>query len=262
MSEQSASSGEKITGPVQHYVEVRFDPLQMSLEVGAARRVVRPGDEVLWVFRDVPEGWTPWITSPLSSFETTVQGPWGVRAAIGGSVPDGTIPYRATLQRGLGLGHVTGGSLLLSPPATLEVRSAAAPTLHRVEVRYVPPQGTTEAEGRLVVVPQLVTIDPGDEVEWKFSTAGTHLADGTWEPRIDFHAFTGTASEPPNLHLGPFVTLTFDGGLVTGSGNSGVDGSYSYVCVVVSRSDGSVLWRSSPDPAIDRRGDPSDPTSG
>jgi len=261
MSEQSAPSGKKISGPVQHYVEVRFDPVQMTLAIEAPERVVRPGDQVLWAFRGVPEGWTPWVLSPSSAFAATVQGPWGVRGTVAGSAPDGPLPYRASLQRGLGLEHLSGGSLILSPPATLKVQSTAEPGLHRVVVKYLPPQGTTE-EGRLVVAPQLVTIAPGDQVEWKFSAAGSKLADGTWQPRIDFHQFTGESSEPPNLHLGPFVTLSFDGEVVTGAGSSGVNGSYSYVCVVVSRGDGSVLWRSSPDPAIDRRGDPSDPTSG
>jgi plastocyanin len=260
MSEPRPASGEKISGPVEHYVEVRFDPVQMTLAIEAPERVVRPGDQVLWAFRDVPEGWTPWILSPSSAFAATVQGPWGVRGTVAGSAPDGPLPYRASLQRGLGLEHLSGGSLILSPSATLKVRTTAEPRLHRVVVKYLPPRGTTE-EGRLVVVPQLVTIAPGDQVEWKFSAAGSQRAEGSWRPRVDVHRFDGSTA-PSNLHLGPFLTLTVQGEQVTGAGSSGAAGVYNYVCVVVSRDDGRVIWKSSPDPAIDSRGDPSDPTSG
>lgn len=251
----------KSTQPIIHFVEVRFEREDVRLVIDAPSLPVRPGDRVWWVFRGVPGGWTPWISAvrPLAPapFERITQSPWGVRATIAASAGGGAVAYRATVQRGLGSHHPEEGALLRSAVAELVVDAEVEPRLHRVQVSYRP--GEEGGVGSLEVSPEWVKMRGGDAVVWEFSVPEKELDPGSWRPRVDFVRFDGPA-DPPNLHLGPFSTLTYEGERVLAAGDARTPGVYSYLCLLVARLDGRVLSLSSPDPAIDCRGEP--PSSG
>jgi len=258
MSDATGSSSTPITDPVTHFVEVQYDPVEVRLLVEEASLVVRPGDRIGWVFRGVPDGWTPWISAegaaPPSPFEVLSQSPWGVRATIDSSMEAGSFGYRATLQRGVGLHQSSEGLLLRSAVCSVAVQTAVDPQAHRIVVSYHP--ASDGQVGSLIVTPQLVTVTASDAVVWDFTDLASDLPEGRWIPRIDFVRFHGPES-PPNLHLGPFAALTYESNRITAMGNSRTVGVYNYACVLVGRFDGSVIAVSSTDPVIDRRGDPS-----
>jgi len=258
MAEATIGGSSPITEPTSHFLEVQFDPVDVRLVVEEPKLTVRPGDRVWWIFRGVPSGWTPWIdvegpAAPVP-LESLSQSPWAVQGTIAASGDQGSFGYRARLQRGLGLLHSSGGALVRSAIAYLEVETEVQPRLHEVEVTYRP--SGDGGVGSLEVVPQWIKISPGDSVAWSFKSLDSEIASGSWSPRVDFVRFDGP-EDPPNLHLGPFSTLTYEGDTVTAAGNSRTSGVYNYVCVLVGRFDDRVISISSPDPAIDRRGDPS-----
>ena len=259
MADDIHSVSEPIADSTTHSLEVHFDPVDVQLIVEEPTLTVRPGDRIWWIFRGVPAGWSPWIdVDELANppqLEGFIQSPWGVRATVASTVGgQGTIGYRATLQRGLGLHHPLGGALVRSAVAHLVAQTRTVPRLHTVRATYLP--SGNAGTGSLTVEPAWVKISPGDVVVWKFAAKPTDIAAGSWHPRVDFVQFDGP-EEPPNLHLGPFVTLVYGDDRVTASGDSRAPGVYNYVCLMIGRFDGRVISVSSPDPAIDRRGDPS-----
>jgi len=258
MAKEAGNGSEPTTGTTVHSLEVHFDPVDVQLIIEEPALTVRPGDQIWWIFRGVPGGWTPWIdldgTANPEPLEGFIQSPWGVRATVAATKDPGTIGYRATLQRGLGLHHPMGGALVRSAVAQAVVQTSAVPQLHTVDVTYQP--GGDGGTGSLVVDPPWLKISPGDTVTWKYTQPKSDIAEGTWRPRVDFVRFDGP-EEPPNMHLGPFATLAYEKDRVTASGDSRTPGVYNYVCLMVGRFDDRVISISSPDPAIDRRGDPS-----
>jgi hypothetical protein len=258
MSDSDSGGPTPVTEPTTHFLEVHFDPVDVRLVVEEPLLPVRPGDSVWWFFRGVPAGWTPWIDveGPLdpAPFETLTQSPWAVRSTVAAGADAGLVSYRATLQRGFGLYHPSGSAILRSAVAQVMVEPVVAPRLHRIQVSYRPPGD--DGVGSLEVDPQWAKIAAGDVVVWEFADLQDAAEQGSWRPRIDFVEFQGP-EDPPNLHLGPFATLTYEKDRVVAAGDSRAPGVYNYRCLLIGRFDGRVIAIGSPDPAIDRRGDPS-----
>lgn len=251
------------TGPVAHLVQVLCDPASHTVTISCPLVTVRPGDRVIWSFSGIPAGWSPWIQirrdspgasflGPFHSLSQSAGGVWGICAA--GQAP-GRFSYRALIQNGVGMGWETESSALFSRSAEIQVAPPSAGTRWHFDV--------TVAEGgassRLLVTPQLVTLTPGDTLEWSFS--GIPGEPGSWRPRVDFVRYDG-GGEVPNLLFGPFNSLSYEADRVRGTGNNGIPGSYYFAVSLVSATSGEVLWFSSDDPVVDSRGEVGDPGSG
>lgn len=255
------------TGPVDHLVQVHCDPASHTVTIACPRITVRPGDRVIWSFSGIQEGWSPWIqirrdtagASFLGPFRSLSQSAGGIWGAIQAGQAPGTFSYRAAIQKGVGTGWDTESSALFSRSAEIEVAPPSLGTRWSFDVTVSGDAGDP-ASHELLVTPALVTLEPGDTLEWQFT--GIPGEPGSWRPRVDFVRYTGDAGPVPNLLLGPFNSLAYEADSVRGTGNNGVVGTYYFEVTLVSAASGEVLWFSSGDPAVDSRGPVADPGSG
>lgn len=250
-------------GPIDHLVQVSCDPARHLVTLACPRITIRPRDRVIWSFSGIPEGWSPWLQvrrenegdsflGPFASLSQSSGGVWG--ACQSGQAP-GLFSYRVLIQKGAGLGWGAEASVLFSRAGEIEVVAESTGTNHAFDVTV----SGTGAEARLSVTPPMVSIAPGDTLEWRFS--GIPGNPGSWRPRVDFVQYSGTG-EVPNLLLGPFNSLTYTADSAKGMGNNGVTGVYHFEVTLLSAGSGEVLWFSSGDPAVDNRGTVGDPGSG
>jgi plastocyanin len=252
------------TGPIDHLVQVHCDPATHTVTIACPRVTVRPGDRVIWSFSGIQEGWSPWIqirrdgegASFLGPFRSLSQSAGGVWGPCRLDQAAGTFSYRAAIQKGVGMGWDTESSVLFSRSADIEVAPPATGHRRSFEVRVA----GDGADHKLLVTPDLVTLEPADTLEWTFH--GIPGEPGSWRPRVDFVRYTGEAGPVPNLLLGPFNSLTYEADSVRGTGNNSLDGTYFFEVTLVSAVSGEVLWFSSGDPAVDNRGTVGDPGSG
>jgi hypothetical protein len=250
-------------GPIDHLVQVQCDPVSHLVTITRPSLTIRPGDRVIWSFSGIPEGWSPWIQIRRDTPGLSFLGPFVALSQSAGGVwgecrPDqetAQFSYRALIQKGVGQSWDSETSMQSSRAAQIQVAPAGTGNHHVFDV-------TVSADGaasQLAVTPPLVTLLPGDTVEWKFE--GIPGEPGSWRPRIDFLRYSGSGTVP-NLLLGPFNSLTYGTDGARGMGNNEVGGTYHFEVTLVSASSGEVLWFSSGDPAVDNRGTVGDPSSG
>ena len=250
-------------GPIAHLLQVLCDPANHTVTISCPVVTVRPGDRVIWSFSGIPAGWSPWIqvrrdtagASFLGPFHSLSQSAGGVWGVCGVDQAPGRFSYRALIQTGVGTGWDTESSALFSRSADIQVAPPSTGTRWSFDVTVA----DDGASSQLLVNPQLVTLNPGDTLEWSF--AGIPGEPGSWRPRIDFVRYDGEGAVP-NLLLGPFNSLSYEADKVRGTGNNGVAGTYYFAVSLVSATSGEVLWFSSDDPAVDSRGEVGDPGSG
>ena len=255
-------SDENSAGPVDHLVPVECDFTSYNLSV-PARVAAKPGDLVVWSFHGIPDGWSPWIQfmpSPGQGSDANFLGPfndlsqsatavWGICNAVTAVTE---FSYRAMVQKGIGLGSDSCYATLSSALVTLSVLPATTGKKQTFQVTLPDPSGLLQVE------PPGVFIHPGDIVEWDFSQIPNAAV---WRPRISFDRYDGTGTVT-NLMLGPFTSLVSEATRVTGMGNNGISGNYSFQVAAVQVDSGQILWISSDDPVIDNRGSAATSTSG
>jgi len=255
-------SEEPNAGPIDHLVEVACDLANHTLSVEDSLSL-KLGDLVVWSFLGLPEGWTPWVEfehesdhgflGPFAGLSQSAAGVWG-RCRLDLAEDARSFVYRATIQKGVGLGFGSPFAVVSSGESTISVLPA------EVGVRQVftaaPKAGSPNV---LDVTPRGVVIEAGDTVEWRFEGLPEDLP--AWRPRVNFRRYDGSGS-PTNLLLGPFTSLTYAQGKVQGMGNNNIAGTYYFEVAVVKLESGEVLWLGSGDPAIDNRGGAGDPNSG
>jgi hypothetical protein len=255
-------SDESSAGPVDHLMPVECDFTRYTLTVPDLV-AAKPGDLVVWSFHHIPDGWSPWIQfspSPGEGSDTNFLGPfkslsqsatavWGICDATAAGTE---FFYRAMIQRGIGLGSDSCYATLNSPQVKLSVVPATTGTRHSFRVTL------PDSSGSLKVEPPGVFIHPGDIVEWDFAGIPDSTA---WRPRINFVRYDGTGTVT-NLMLGPFTSLVSEAARVTGMGNNGISGNYSFQVAAVQIDSGKISWISSDDPVIDNRGSAATTTSG
>lgn len=248
----------QLTGPIDHLIPVEYDAASLTLTLSLSRVGVKPGDRVIWEFRGLPGGWTPWIEfhpeagflGPLADLTQSANAVWGTCRTDQGPVSDG-LAYRASARRGAGTVWGTGSTAVYSKAGSLIIGPAEAGTAHQFTV--------TQNGDSLSVSPGGVDIWAGDIVEWVF--ASINAGPDAWRPLVDFHRYDGEG-QVEDLYLGPFTSLTTGPDRVRGMGNNYVKGTYYFQVSAVRVTDGAILWISSPDPAIDNRGSVVDPSGG
>jgi hypothetical protein len=249
---------EQTAGLIEHLIPVQCDLASSTLELTIPAVGIKPGDRVVWQFFGLPESWNPWIqfqphTDFLGPFTSLTQS----GTAVWGTVSeertlDAPLVYRAVIQRGQGTAWETGAASIHSSAGTLAFTPAEIGTVQRFTV-------TRQGDG-LHVSPLGVIITAVDTVEWDFAPLDGAIPPDVdaWRPLVAFHHYDGTG-EIQGLYLGPFTSLTTASRRVRGMGNNHVSGTYYFQVAAVRVSDGSVIWISSPDPAIDNRGGVGDP---
>ncbi len=259
MADDPSASG------LEYLIPVVFDPDQHTLTIQHENLRIRPGDRVIWDFIGIPVGWAPWIQFKpdggprafLGAFASLTQIEGGIWASVDADVPQGSYTYRASIQKGLGLGWQTETSLLLSRQATVTVHSE--PVLDAVRFRVSPLEGTAD---KLKVEPCTQPLKSGQSVIWTFEGfTGDPTLWEQWRPRIDFGRYEGLG-DVKLRPLGPFTCLQFKEAEVTGFGNTGVLGGFHFQVSLVSIASGEIRWVNSGDPAIDNQGPIWDPISG
>jgi hypothetical protein len=255
-------SEEPNAGPIDHLVEVLCDLGNHTL-LAEGHLSLKLGDLVVWSFLGIPEDWTPWIEfeheaeqgflGPFVSLSQSTAGVWG-RCRLDLPEEARSFSYRATIQKGVGLGFGSPFAVVSSGKSTLDVLPADVGS--RQVFTVAPKAGSSDV---LEVNPRGVVIEAGDTVEWRFEGLPEDLP--AWRPRVNFRRYDGAGS-PTNLLLGPFTSLTYAPGKMQGMGNNDIAGTYYFEVAVVKLESGEVLWIGSGDPAIDNRGGVGDPNSG
>jgi hypothetical protein len=246
------------TGPIDHLIPVEYDAASSTLTLSLSQVGIKPGDRVIWEFRGLPAGWTPWIEfrpdagflGPLEDLTQSANAVWGVCKADQPASSDG-LAYRASARRGTGTAWETGSAAIYSNAGRLIIGPVETGTARQFTI--------TRSGASLSVTPEGVDIWAGDIVEWVFENIDAGA--DPWRPRVDFHQYDGEG-KVEDLYLGPFTSLTTSMDRVRGMGNNYVKGTYYFQVSAVRVTDGSVLWISSPDPAIDNRGSVVDPSGG
>lgn len=246
-------------GPVSHVIHVRCELESFRLVVESPTVSARPGDLVMWAFEGLPQSWVPAVFFAPDARERASLGPFAALSQSGDAIfgvvaadaGEGAFDYRAGVQKGQVFQPDQEAGLLLSRQARLVVDAEERAVI--VEVSYRSGDGFPYLE----VVPAMVEIGPGQEVRWVFHVPEDIQQPETWQPRIEFVAFSGEGA-PPSLALGPFSALTLSPTEVRGTGSRQYPGMYSYLAMVVQRRNGHFLWVSSPDPVVDSRGEAGD----
>lgn len=200
----------------------------------------------------VAEGWCPSIKFDLDQDPQQYSGPFtnlcATHAAVLGCGLNGArskYAYRAVLEPPIG-----SGGAIFSEKAWLDSRQIAEAKAAVIRVSLDP---TTE--GLLRVEPEEVTLVDGQSILWEVVEAPQDIPQ--WYPRLAF----STAPPAPagtNSHFGPFASLDVRDNTVLGSAYRSEEGPYGYRFQMVSVEDETVLFESSPDPTIDKEGDPSE----
>lgn len=241
-----------------HLVMVDCDLPAGRIRIEQPRLSIRPGENVIWSFRGVPQGWKPLVIFELGveiPFESMTQSPlvaWG----LGAKPTAKEVRYRVALQRG-GPIHLwnDGGVVAFSAPARLEVKAAAEQRTSESPVVFTVTRNLEETDPQvaLVVAPQGQQLRDGQVVEWRFDPSCFPDGDpALWQSIVVFTAFEGE-SAPPDLTFGPVQMIGTSPGLVAGSGNNGVVGTYRFQVFVLSLEHSEPIFASSPDPSIDNR---------
>ena len=123
----------------------------------------------------------------------------------------------------------------------------------RGEARVIPITETTNDQGEkeLVIHDDFlwVTRSTNDLVIWDFSLVPHHPG---WFPLVDFIGGQGMAYEDiKNMHFGSFNSITVTVGRVIGMGHGKVPGAYHYRVAMANAQNGSLAFKSSPDPVVD-----------
>ncbi|HEY0512635.1 MAG TPA: hypothetical protein VGH73_12065 [Thermoanaerobaculia bacterium] len=248
---------EQPAGPVEHLIPVDCDLVSSTLNLTLPAVGIKPGDRVVWQFFGAPGDWSPWIEfrpdahflGPFISLTQSGSAVWGTcsEQQLLGSGP---FMYRALLQKGQGTAWENGAASIHSGAGRLTLNAPDTGTTKRFTV--------TQNGDALSVSPLGVIVTASDTVEWSFENIKRDAE--AWRPQVTFHRYDGSG-EVANLYLGPFTGLTTGADRLRGMGNNHVAGTYYFQVAIVRISDGSILWISSPDPAIDNRGGVGDPTA-
>ena len=253
----------KPAGTFVHVIPVECDLAASTLDLTVPTLGIKPGDYVLWQFFGLSDAWTPWIEfhadlpflGPFTHLTQSGAAVWGQCSdnLILNRAPndDPSFRYRAVVRKGSGTTWESGTATIQSGGGRLTLDVAKTASTQQFTV--------TKDGDKLSVSPIGVVILANDTVEWDFSQIpAPDLED--WRPQVSFQGYDGSR-DVPNLNLGPFTSMTTGKDHVRGMGNNLIPGTYYFRASVVRVRDGSVVWISSPDPAVDNRGGVGDPTS-
>lgn len=228
---------------------LKLDPTVLVLEADAPAIFA-----VAWQFRGIDElvaaGWLPSLRFDIDPLDQELNqvhlGPFTDLCTTSNAVVGcgfrlaSKFKYRAVLVPP----ESSGDGAIITAPATLDA-SQVKPQSSAILV--------TGTNGTLQVEPERVSVYQGQALHWTVDP--TISLSQSWFPRVIFDS--GPSGATFNDYLGPFLSFQGDNVATNGLCAQGTKGSYSYRFQLVSES-GEPIAVTSPDPTIDKEGDPSE----